>query len=292
MRSARVLLASCAELPRSNADDADLPDVLAELGVSAAWAPWDDPAAAFGEADLVVLRSTWDYPSRRKEFLGWCDSVPALANPAGVARWNTDKTYLADLAERGVPVVPTELIRPGEPLRSPWPDVDFVLKPSVGASSRGAARFAPGELDAAVAHLAGLHADDQIVLVQPYQRAVDREGETALVFLGGTYSHAFVKGAMLPDPAGPGTGPGERFGIKPDPALRRAAEDAMDTAAALHGLRRTDLLYARVDVVRGEDGSPLLLELELTEPSLGFRQADSGAKPRFASAVRAALAAA
>ncbi|GAB2683456.1 hypothetical protein GCM10027271_51830 [Saccharopolyspora gloriosae] len=276
-------------MPRSGADEDDLPDVLAGIGVTAQWAPWDDPAAAFGEADLVVLRSTWDYPLRRKEFLGWCDSVPALANPAGVARWNTDKTYLADLAERGVPVVPTELIRPGEPLRSPWPDVDFVLKPSVGASSRGAARFAPGEFDSAVAHLAGLHANDQRVLVQPYQRAVDREGETALVFFGGTYSHAFVKGAMLPDSAVPDTAPGERFGVRPDPALRRAAEDAMDAAAGLHGLRRADLLYARVDVVRGDDGAPLLLELELTEPSLGFAQADPGAKARFASAVRAAL---
>lgn len=286
---ARVLLASCAQLPRSGSDEDDLPDVLAEIGVTATWAPWDDPAAPFGEADLVVLRSTWDYPLRRAEFLGWCDSVPALVNPAGVARWNTDKTYLAELAERGVPVVPTELIRPGEPLRSPWPDVDFVLKPSVGASSRGAARFAPGELDSAAAHLAGLHADGQIVVVQPYQRSVDREGETALVFFGGAYSHAFVKGAMLPDPAAPGTATGERFGVRPDPALRRAAEDAMDAAAALHGLRRADLLYARIDVVRGEDGSPLLLELELTEPSLGFAQADPGAKPRFASAVRAAL---
>lgn len=284
----RVLLASCAELPRSNADDTDLPEVLAELGVPAAWAPWDDPAAPFDSAELVVLRSTWDYPPRRKDFLAWCESVPALVNPARVARWNTDKTYLADLAARGVPVVPTELIAPGEPLRCP--DFEFVLKPSVGASSRGAARFAVGERDAAAAHLAALHAVDHTVLVQPYQRAVDREGETALVFVGGGYSHAFVKGAMLPDPAAPGPGPGDRFGVEPDAALRRAAEDAVDAAAAIHGMRRSELLYARVDLVRREDGSPLLLELELTEPSLGFRQADPGAKPRFASAVRAALA--
>ncbi|MFR9728718.1 ATP-grasp domain-containing protein [Saccharopolyspora sp. MS10] len=287
MTRPRVLLASCAALPRSNADDTALPEVLAEVGVEADWAPWDDPAAPFGSADLVVLRSTWDYPVRRKEFLAWCDAVPALANPAAVARWNTDKAYLADLAAHGVPVVPTELIAPGEPLRAP--EEGFVLKPAVGASSRGAARFAAGELGAARSHLAALHAEDQVVLVQPYQRAVDGEGETALVFLGGVFSHAFVKGAMLPDPAVSGPGPGERFGVLPDAALRRAAEDAVDAAAALRGLRRADLLYARVDLVRGEDGAPVLLELELTEPSLGFAQADPGALPRFASAIRAAV---
>ena len=74
-----------------------------------------------------------------------------------------------------------------------------------------------------------------------------------------------------------------------DAGLRRAAEDAMDAAAAVHGLRRADLLYARVDLVRRDDGAALVLELEVTEPSLGFGHADAAAPLRFASAVRAAL---
>ena len=77
--------------------------------------------------------------------------------------------------------------------------------------------------------------------------------------------------------------------VEPDPALRRVAEDVMDAAAELLGLRRCDLLYARVDLVRRDDGAPLVLELEVTEPSLGFGHADPGAPLRFASAVRAAL---
>jgi glutathione synthase/RimK-type ligase-like ATP-grasp enzyme len=285
-----VLLASCADLPDSDGDDTSLPAVLGELGVTAGWAPWDS-AADFGGAGLVVLRSTWDYPRRYAEFLQWCESVPNLANPAHVVRWNTDKRYLADLAGCGLNVVPTQLIASEQ--RPSWPDGDFVLKPSVGAGSRGAARFAPGSLDAAEKHLAALHAGSSVVVLQPYQAAVDREGETALAFFGGVYSHAFVKGAMLsdtPEMDGSGLFVGERLRpVDPAPELRRVAEDAMDAAAALLSLDRRELLYARVDLVRGDDGRPLLLELELAEPSLGFRQADDGAMMRFASAVRAAL---
>ncbi|MGP4015670.1 ATP-grasp domain-containing protein [Saccharopolyspora sp. 5N708] len=289
---ARVLLASCAELPESDGDDTALPAVLGEVGVSAGWAPWDDPAVDFAAADLVILRATWDYPARRAEFLKWCESVPNLANPADVVRWNTDKHYLVDLAASGLDVVPTQLIAPGS--AADWPDGEFVLKPSVGAGSRGAGRFGPGSLDAAREHLDGLHADSHVVVLQPYQEAVDREGETALVFLGGAYSHAFVKGAMLSESAAlddSGLFVGETLRpVVPEPALRRAAEDAMDGLGAFLGTDRRELLYARVDLVRASDGRPLLLELELAEPSLGFQQTDGGAQLRFASAVRAALA--
>lgn len=288
-----VLLATCADPPASAADDAPLTAALDELGVRAEWAAWDDPAAGFSRADLVVLRSPWDYTRRREEFLSWCDSLPAVANPARVARWNTDKSYLADLTERGLPVVPTRLLKPGERITAAdladWPDAEFVLKPSVGAGSRGAARFAPGDLASAAEHLESLHDDGRLVLVQPYQRVVDREGETALVFFGGVFSHAFVKGPMLRESSDGELSAGERMRVEPDAALRRVAEDVMDAAAELLGLRRCDLLYARVDLVRRDDGTPLVLELEVTEPSLGFGHADPGAPIRFASAVRAAL---
>lgn len=286
--SARVLLASCAELPESNGDDTSLPDALAAVGIRAEWAPWDDPAAGFGEADLVVLRSTWDYARRRDEFLDWCSTVPALVNPADVVRWNTHKAYLVDLAEAGVHVVPTRLVEVGQ--QPCWPAQEFVLKPAVGAGSRGASRFAPEALDAARAHLDQLHAAGDAVL-QPYQGDVDRSGETALVFLGGSYSHAFVKAPMLAPADGSGSFTGERLQpAEPDSALRCAAEDALDAVAALRGIDRVDLLYARVDLVRAGDGAPLLLELELSEPSLGFRQTGAAAQLRFASEVRAALA--
>ncbi|MDR7303398.1 hypothetical protein [Haloactinomyces albus] len=292
MGKPQVLLASCADLPTSNGDDTWLPDALAELDVWASWAVWDDPEVDFAQADLVVLRSTWDYPRRRTEFLRWCESLPALANSARIVRWNTHKSYLADLADAGAAVVPTQVIEPGDSVE--WPKSEFVLKPAVGAGSRDAARFGALEHEAARAHLRMLREQNRAAVVQPYQSAVDTEGETALVFLGGMYSHGFVKGPMLPPVAtqdGSGLSMAEgRRPADPSAALRRAAEDTLDIACGLLGIVRSELLYARVDLVRGPGGEPLLLELELSEPSLGFQQTDSSAQLRFASAVRGALA--
>lgn len=283
-----AILVTCAELPEGDGDEAAVVPALADLGFTVRWAAWDDASVDFGAADAVVLRATWDYSTRREEFVSWCESVPALYNSATVVRWNTDKAYLAELIDTGLPVVPTTLVEPGDEAR--FPKSDFVVKPSVGSGSRGAARFAAGA-DAS-AHLASLHADGHTALIQPYQSSVDTEGETALVFFGGIYSHAFAKGAMLGSTMDEsGLYLTEQLAKAEPPAdVRALAEDVLDGASALLGILRAELLYARVDVVRGADGKPLLLELELTEPSLGFRQADAAAALRFASAVRQQLA--
>lgn len=280
----KVVFATCASLPTGDGDDDALVDALADVGVDVSWTTWGTPV----RADLVVLRSTWDYTERLPEFLAWCDAEPALVNPASVVRWNIDKTYLVELARAGVPVVPTAVAGSGF---TDWPDGEFVVKPTVGAGSRGALRVAAGNHEAAAAHVDALGVP---ALVQPYQSHVDSVGETAMVFLGGQYSHAFTKGAMLtPDAEYDESGLYivERLsGASPSPAQRRVAEDVLDAAAELTGVRRHDLLYARVDLIPGPDHAPLLLELELVEPSLGFRQTDATAPLRFASAVRSALA--
>jgi glutathione synthase/RimK-type ligase-like ATP-grasp enzyme len=282
-----AILVGCADLPEGDGDEHAVPAALAELGFSVSWAAWDS-GADFTAADAVVLRATWDYSTRRAEFLDWCESVPALYNPAAVARWNTDKSYLAELLDAGLAVVPTTLVEPGTAAR--FPAADFVVKPSVGSGSRGTARFAAGA-DAS-AHVAALHADGHTALIQPYQSSVDTEGELALVYFGGIYSHAFAKGAILGSAMDEsGLYLTEQLAKAEPPADAIAlAEDVLDAASALLGILRAELLYARVDLVRGADGKPLLLELELTEPSLGFRQTDPGAAMRFASAVRQQLA--
>lgn len=285
----KVLLAGCAALPRGDGDEDVLLPALAAAGCAVEWIVWDDPAAPISGADLVVLRATWDYSGRREEFLRWCESVPQLRNAPDIVRWNTDKAYLLDLAVRGLPIVPTALVRPGE--SAEWPDAEFVVKPSVGAGSRGARRFAAGDYDAAGEHLAGLHAGGHSALVQPYQSTVDTAGETALVFVDGTYSHAFVKGPLL---SGAGMDTSGLFTTEtlapvwPGPELLAFGEQAMDAAAASLGIERSELLYARVDVVRGAGGEPLLLELELAEPSLGLKLAGPAAVTRLAEAIRAA----
>jgi len=285
--SPTAVLVGCAELPSGDGDDDAVVPALSSLGFSVSWAPWDS-SFDFSTADAVILRATWDYAGRRQEFLDWCESVPTLLNSADVVRWNTDKSYLAELLDAGLAVVPTTLVEPGEPAR--FPASDFVVKPSVGAGSRGAARFAAGA-DAS-SHLAALHAEGHTALIQPYQSSVDTSGELALVYLGGIYSHAFSKGAMLGSTMdASGLYLAEELAPAAPPADAVAlAEDVLDAASGLLGILRAELLYARVDLVRGADGKPLLLELELTEPSLGFRQTDPVAPLRFASAVRQQLA--
>ncbi|WP_086668998.1 ATP-grasp domain-containing protein [Lentzea kentuckyensis] len=276
----KVVLASCAALPNGDGDEDALIDALRRDGVDVGWQPWGSGV----DADLVVLRATWDYTERLDDFLAWCETVPALANPVSVVRWNTDKSYLVELAAHGVAVVPTAVVEPGgEP---DFPDGEFVVKPAIGAGSRGAARFTD-HVEARV-HFEALGVK---ALVQPYQSSVDANGETALVFFAGEYSHSFHKGPMLAQGL-----PESESGLYVEEKLRaiepserqvKLADQVLDVAAELLSLRRQDFLYARVDVVEGPDGEPLLLELELTEPSLGFKFTGQEAAARLSAAIRA-----
>lgn len=288
----RIVLAGCPALPEGDGDDDGLVGALRTRGLHARWLSWDDPATL--DADVVILRAAWDYTERLTEFLQWTRRVPRLLNRPDVVAWNTDKRYLADLAAAGVPTVPSRFFAPGEAVSIPQGEV--VVKPAVGAGSVGAMRFR--DADAARAHAVALQADGRTALVQPYDARV-ADGETALVFLRGEPSHAFTKGPMLPTPGqGPTLDPSGTYAEerlqRADPAgeLWDVGHAALAAAAAHLGIRVTDLLYARVDVLGGTD-APALLELELVEPSLGWRQLDRSTRDRqqrrFALAVESAL---
>jgi hypothetical protein len=286
---AQVALATCAALPGGDEDAELLNAALRRRGLTARWQQWDDPDAEWNDT-LVVVRSTWDYTNSLEEFRAWTSGVRHLVNPAEVIAWNTDKTYLLDLADAGVPIVPTTVARPGEPAQ--FPDgVEFVVKPSVGAGSRGAGRFAAGDFDAARAHLATLHALGRTALIQPYLGDVDEHGETALIYVAGVFSHAIAKGAMLPAGVVHPHTSGPLF-VKENINERTpsAAELAIGTQvlAALRERYGYDLLYVRVDLLPSAEG-PVLVELELTEPSLFLGYAE-GAADRFAAAIAAEAA--
>jgi hypothetical protein len=288
----RVLLASCAAARGLDDDEPPLLTALASAGVSAAVADWDDPSVDWAAAELVVVRSTWDYAPRRDEFLGWArrvDAVTRLLNPVDVLEWNTDKRYLRELAEAGLPVVPTAWAeRPADVPAAVerWTD-DVVVKPVVSAGARDTARFAPGER-AAAAEVAGrILAGGRPVMVQPYLAGLEAHGETGLVYLDGAFSHAFEKGALLAaGPLGEGLFAAEAITAREATTEQRGVGDAVVRYAA----RRLGVvpLYARVDLVPGDDGAPLVLELELTEPSLNVGVAD-GAAARVAAAITARL---
>jgi hypothetical protein len=215
--------------------------------------------------------------------------VPRLANPVEVIAWNTDKRYLGELAAAGVPVVPTRWYAPGDTPTAP--DGQVVVKPTISAGARDTRRH--DEPAAATAHAGELLADGRTVMVQPYVAGVDTSGETGLVFMAGRFSHAFGKGALLTAGAEATDGLfAEEEISRREPSANElaVAEQVLDAAEIRGPVRRADLLYARVDLVPGEHGEPLLLELELTEPSL-FLAAGHGAAERWAQAVSTAASA-
>jgi glutathione synthase/RimK-type ligase-like ATP-grasp enzyme len=280
-----VILATCADFPDGDEDAEVLGVALAAQGLAPRWQVWDDPSARWDDA-LVVVRSTWDYWRDRDAFLSWAGSVPRLANAADVLAWNTDKTYLTELAGAGVPTVPTVAVAPGAAPDLPT-EGEFVLKPAVGAGSRGAGRFSAAQPDAARAHAEALHATGRTILIQPYLDRVDELGERALVVIDGEVSHAITKGALLPrGTVHPVDGQELYVQEQITPAQPSAAERAVaETVLAQVEARFGTPLYARVDLLPSDSG-PQLIELELTEPSL-FLSHDAVAADRFASAVAA-----
>jgi hypothetical protein len=271
----RIVLASCPQLVDGDGDDDGLIGALRARGLHARWLSWDDPQAE--RADLVILRATWDYTERRAEFLAWTTRVRNLLNAPAVVAWNSDKHYLDDLAAAGVPVVPSEFLEPGDPVPATVFSGEVVVKPAIGAGSIDTFRFV--DADAAATHAAALLDAGRSALVQPYDERV-AAGETALVFLGGEESHAFVKGPMLP-PQGAelrlhasGTFAEESLtSADPDVELWELGYTVLDAAASHLGISRSEFLYARVDLI-GTGSGAVLLELELVEPSLGWRQLD------------------
>lgn len=272
-------------------DHAALAHACATAGLEADHTVWDDPAVDWGSYDSVVVRSAWDYSGRRDEFLAWAERVAArtvLDNPPDVLAWNTDKRYLAQVRDADMPVVPTTFVQPG----GNWsaPAGDFVVKPVVSAGSRDTVRYQPHELQAASRHVHALGSAGRIAMVQPYQQSVDDVGERALVFIDGTFSHALRKGQLLH--RGAPALSNDRLFAAEDMSLAdpSAAELAVgyQVMAWLHR-RFGTLLYARVDLVDDGAGRPLILEIELAEPSL-FHAYAPGSAERLVAAIKGRLA--
>lgn len=277
-----------ARAARALDDDlAPLCAALGAAGVAHVVVDWDDPAVDWSSFQAALVRSTWDYIDRLDEFLAWLDGVAAvtrLLNPPQVLRWNLHKGYLLALQARGIPIVPTTLLRPGDPVELPASG-EWVVKPAVGAGSRGARRFDHASRDAH-AHADALLASGRDVLIQPYLARVDAAGETALMYFAGRYSHAIRKGPLLPANAEATAAlfAPEAITAREPGADERALGDQILAALPF----ATPPLYARVDLLRDDAGAPVLLELELAEPSLFFATAPGSAET-FVSALLAYL---
>jgi hypothetical protein len=276
-----LALATYDGAPLLPTDEAPFVQALSERGVLARPAVWTDDSVDWHSYAACVIRATWDYHVRRNDFLGWARRVETacqLWNPLPMLEWNSHKAYLLSLGRSGVPVVPTVLVQQGT--RSILADIvndrswgEFIVKPAVGADAWQVARGRQGSLDVARAQLDRILADGD-ALVQPYFSSVEELGERSLIYVDGELTHGVRRPPVLA-PAG---------GLQRHPELTPPSEEERSVAeAALKSIGRP-VLYARVDLVRDNLGSPRLLELELIEPYLFFGLAPHAAE-RLAEAI-------
>ena len=282
----RVALIAQFDSTDSHTDGPPLLAALQARGIEAAILPWgaDEDWASW---DGVVVRNAWDYVDRREEFLEWARSVEAVtrfANPVATLEWNSDKRYLRDLSDAGVPIVPTVWVEPeGRLPRWRWEEV--VVKPAVSAGSRGAARHDGEDRDGVAAHVDAITATGVTAMIQPYLSDVDRVGEFGTYVFEGRVSHAITKSAVLR----PGAPPPVDASLALAQVARRTELTPELIGFALDVMGRLPAavaspLYARVAALRGGDGRLVLLELELFEPFL-FVETDPEAAVRYARAL-------
>ncbi|MEM7756423.1 MAG: hypothetical protein AAF297_12420 [Planctomycetota bacterium] len=279
----RIAIARCCDLPEADMDEAPTLAALRDAGHTAECLNWDDPhAESAANFDVVVIRATWNYINDVRGFLNWVDRTAQetkLFNSPADVRWNVHKQYLTELGSAGVPIVPTRLVRTGQSLdvlstieSEGWPKV--VIKPAVGAGSFLTHCFEPGDAEAQA--FLDRFVRTQDMLVQRYMPSVENTGsgggERALVVIDGELTHAVEKSPRFADD---------------EESVQTAPTDDADRAFVSKVLSSEDfgdLLFARVDVMRGDNGELLLSELELIEPSLFFPFGQAGLE-RFVRAI-------
>jgi glutathione synthase/RimK-type ligase-like ATP-grasp enzyme len=278
-----VALVSCAEAYDHDTDLPLLVRAFGDRGLVAEIVDWHDANVDWSRFVAAILRSPWDYHRRHHEFLQWLTVASAATrvfNPAEIVTWNIDKTYLKELVDDGIPVIPTTYVSNAEELvlANDLIKGDVVVKPTVSAGSNNTERHV-NSASTAAAHIAALLDAGKVAMVQPYQRFIDERGETGMLFFNGEFSHAFRKGAIL------ATGENTKNGLftEEDIGPRDASREELELGEQVIGFIVAKFgespLYARVDVVRGSAGVPVVMEVELAEPSLFLHTArDSAAR--------------
>jgi glutathione synthase/RimK-type ligase-like ATP-grasp enzyme len=266
--AARIAFVTYEGLPDLNADDRRAAAALHDLGLQTDAVCWDDPAVDWLGYGAVVLRSTWDYHRRVDEFHAWIDRMDAtgarLWNPPRVLRWNTDKRYLARMAQPSLAPPPTAILERGSAVNLEalldargWDEA--VVKPAISADGVSTERTSRARAASDQAVLDAMLGRGDVV-VQRLVPEIRTNGEISMMFFSGVFSHAVSKRPQAGE-----FRVQERLGGKiertdPTPAL-------IEHAHALLDLHAQGYLYARVDVVATGEKF-VLMEVELLEPSL------------------------
>lgn len=279
----QVAFVTHRDAPEITVDDQLTASVLEDWGVKVSAAPWDEPGIDWGKFDVVILRSCWNYHLRVRDFRDWIKRLSTLKttvlNPPQLLLWNMHKGYLQELSKRGVPVFPTVWLPRGSSgdlnqilIENRWDEA--ILKPAISAGAHQTYRIqAGGPLPEDLPDL--LYSQD--MMVQQLSHELITKGELSLIFFGRRFSHMI---RSLPAPGD--------FRVQPKYSGTWEVETASQEmkTQALRILQKVDgeILYARIDGVTREDGTFVLSELELIEPSLML--ADSpGSAENFAYAI-------
>ncbi|HST69822.1 MAG TPA: hypothetical protein VLI94_09215 [Solirubrobacterales bacterium] len=283
MPAPRIAIATCSGYADLKVDDDLLLEALRERGAEAVSVVWDEEGVDWGGFDLCLVRSTWDYHEKYAKFLAWAQRVEAatqLRNPAELIVWNSDKTYLRELAEGGIRTVPTVWVGRGADVELEeilaargWDEA--VVKPVVDLGARNLQRVRRGEGSTALEEVLRRHD----AMVQPFLPSLEAQGETSLIFIAGDLSHAVRKRPAPGDFRVQSIWGGTTSRIEPEAPQIQLAEQALS-------LLDQQPLYARVDLVAGPDGKPCLIELELIEPNLYMVEHPPAAEPLAEATLR------
>ena len=286
MPTPRIAIATCAAYPELKGDDELLCEALRRRGCEAESVVWDGDAADWGEFNLCLVRSTWDYHDKYDRFLAWTRRVEAattaLHNPADLIAWNSDKRYLRQLAAAGVPTVPTLWVERGAEVdlaaalaERGWEEA--VIKPVVDLGAKNLHRVRADEAPQALATVL----ERQEAMVQPFLPSLEAEGELSLIYVDGELSHTVRKHPAAGDFRVQSIWGGTVASAEAEPGHVAVAEQALAQLAE-------PPLYARVDLVTDLDGDPAMIELELIEPNL-YLNTDPAAAERLADATKSRL---
>lgn len=221
---------------------------------------WDDPAADWTSYAGAIIGTTWDYWDRQTEFLNALERIESetsLFNPVSMVRWNIHKAYLRDLEARGARIIPTLWLDKVDALSTAAAFErlgadDLVFKRQVGAGAHGQHRIKRGQAVPDMPHA---------MMAQPFLPAIQTEGEYSFIFIDGKFCHALVKRSVPGDYRIQSKYGGTETQVDPQ-------TNDLVAASAIVGMMNETPLYARVDMVRGEDGGLVLMELEVIEPYL------------------------
>lgn len=260
---------------------------LQQKGLNIQRNAWSDETIDWTQFDCIVLKAPWDYVEKPIQFYQWLDEMALqnipLLNPADIVKWNCDKHYLKEIADAGLRVIPSAFIERGEHFNSADHfeafDTDtLIVKPCISGSSKNT--FLVGKDDAESAGTINTLLQKEAMMVQPFIPHIKEEGEWALLFFGGKFSHALVK-----TPANGDFRCQQQFGgsvqaTRPTAALLQAATEYVSKFAK-------GCLYARVDglVV---DNVFYLMELELVDPVL-FLAVQPGSEENYYAALQSLL---